>query len=257
MSTAWIETSTRELAAFAGDLLAEPTALRGPLLRGSGPVARFESLLAHRCGFPFCLATCNATTALLALGVALQIRGKQVVVPPASHCWAGSIGPFQMLGAELIEAPVSVDGTLDPQALAVQLAKMQTPPVAVLAVDWQGSRHDASGIREVCQEMGTLYVEDTSWLPGRSAPLNAPSIADVQVMSFGPGKPLCLGEGGAVLVRDPNLYARLVAACQHPERWAREGIAAPDYPMSLNGRIHPFAAILGEHFFKSNDEHGA
>ena len=71
------------------------------------------------------------------------------------------------------------------------------------------------------------------------------SLADIQIISFGPGKALSLGEGGALLTRHRRIYERGVAISQHPERSRNEGLTElPEHPF-LNARMHQVSAILG------------
>lgn len=228
---------SRYLEAMQGD----PFALRGQQLRGGGPVERFEAILCERTGFPFCVATANATSALLCAALALDVGGREVIVPPNS--WGGTYGPFEAGGAKLVYASSDDSGNICPASIRT-LGSPRT--VAVLAVDWKGSRHRSAEVRAACDSLGVLYIEDTSWLPGVLAMLDQPSLADVQIISFGPGKPLSLGEGGALLTRHRRIYETVVALGQHPERTRNEGLdaAIPDHPF-LNARIHPLAAVLG------------
>ena len=227
-------------ADYIAAMLEMPEAFRGQQLRGAGPVAEFETLLAERSGFPFCLSTSNATSGLLIAALAANLAGKEIIVPP--HSWGGTYGPFEFAGARLIFAEEDVDGNIAASSIA-KLATANT--TAVLAADWNGTRHDARAVRELCDSRSLLYIEDTSFLPSPDDNPAVCSLADVQIISFGPGKPITLGEGGALLTRHRWIYERAVALSQHPERCSSEGIAdCPDRPC-LNGRIHPVAAVLG------------
>lgn len=219
----------RAVADYVTAMLTRPEALRGQQLRGGGPVAEFEMLLSERAGFSHCLATCNATSALLVAALALDLTGRRIAVEPGT--WVGSLGALEAAGAEIVEAD--------------SLARVPLEGLsAVLAYDRPGHRHNAQRIRSRCDKAGIAYIEDTGWLPGVTAPLGAISLADVQVISFGPGKAMLLGEAGALLCRHKHLYDRALALSQHPERAIAEGVAAFDRP-PLNARIHPIAALLG------------
>lgn len=227
-------------ANYIASMLEMPEAFRGQQLRGAGPVAEFESLLAKRSAFPFCQSTSNATTGLLIAALATNLVGKDIIVPP--HSWGGTYGPFEFAGARLIFAEEDADGNIAPSSIE-KLVTSST--AAVLATDWKGIRHDTQGIRAACDARSMLYIEDTSFLPSPNDNHTACSLADIQIISFGPGKPITLGEGGALLTRHQWIYERAVELSQHPERCSSEGIS--DYPERpfLNGRIHPIAAVLG------------
>lgn len=232
--------AARRLADYVRAFVADPAAFRGQQLRGTGPISAFEHVLAERCGFPFGLATCNATMALLVAALSANLSGKDIIVPPNS--WGGTYGPFEFAGAHLLWAGADGDGNICPKALRELISPATA---AVIAVDWNGIRHDAEAIRATCTNFRCLYIEDTSRLPGVTCPSGEPSIADIQVLSFGPGKPFCLGEGGALLTRSREVYENAVALSQHPERCITEAIEPHSPRPFLNARIHPFAAFLG------------
>lgn len=217
------------VADYVATMLAFPDTFRGQQLRGGGPVAEFEMLLAERTGFPYCLATSSATSALLATALALELDGKRIAVETGA--WEGSLGALEAVGADIEEVESLITAPLDGMS-------------AILATDRPGKRHDAVALRARCDELDILYFEDTGWLPGITGPSDVRSLADIQVISFGPGKPLCLGEGGAILCRDEEFYHRCVASSQHPERIIAEGGTQFARP-PMNARIHPLAAVIG------------
>jgi len=216
-------------AEYVTAMLAHPGALRGQQLRGGGPVAEFEMLLAERTGFPHCLSTSSATNALLVAGLALNLDGERIAVETGA--WEGSLGALEAAGAEILE----VDSLS-----TFPLAGLR----AVVATDKPGQRHDAVGLRARTEQAGVTYIEDTGWLPGITAPVGQHSLADIQIISFGPGKPMSLGEGGALLCRDKEIYDRALALSQHPERPIAEGVPCIGRP-PINARIHPIAALIG------------
>lgn len=218
-----------KVAEYVKAMLAHPGALRGQQLRGGGPVAEFEMLLAERTGFPHCLATSSATNALLVAALALDVAGKRIAVETGA--WEGSLGALEAAGTEILEVDSLSTAPLD----GVR---------AVVATDKPGHRHDAAGLRARCDQMGVAYIEDTGWLPGITAPVGQHSLADIQIISFGPGKPMSLGEGGALLCRDKGIYDRALALSQHPERAIAEGVPCIRRP-PINARIHPIAALIG------------
>jgi len=216
------------IANYVATMVAFPDALRGQQLRGGGAVAEFETLLAERCGFPYCVATNNATSALIALAVVLAVRGRSVFFP-RNH-WEGSVAAFRLMGARIKR--------YDPEkVLRCPPPRSGKPAVAVIV----GSYH-----LRINHSSVTILIEDSCRLPGVSVPVGTGSFADVKVLSFGPGKSLSLGEGGAALFRSKMLYRKFVAVSQHPERVSAEFSWRGSMPrMSLNARIHPVAALLG------------
>lgn len=231
----------RKTSGYLQTILEAPDAIRGPLLRGAGPVAEFETLLAIRCGFPYCLATASATSGLLALVAAAELTGRRVIVP--GGFWSGTRGALRFAEVGTLSVRTTDAGALDLMAVGRLLENDDI--AAIVAGDTEHRHGTAAELRKLCSEANCLYIEDSSWLPGVSAPVDSTCLADVQVMSFGPGKPLTLGEGGAVLTRRLDLYERLVARSQHPERCLAEGIDYDPERLALNARMHPLAAVIG------------
>lgn len=214
-------------------LLTDPGALRGQHLRGGGPVKEFEQLLAERCGFPYCLATANATSALTVAAFAAELEGETVLAD--SHAWTGSLGALEAAGVEIQALTTAQSATLASNAGGF---------AAVLASDPSKGRHNQERVRALCNRYRILYIEDTNRLPGITCTTSDYSLADIQVLSFGPGKPLCLGEGGALLLRDRSLYEKAIQLSQHPERVVHEGLKA-EKNLICNARMHPIAALVG------------
>lgn len=230
---------------YLRQMLTAPQDLRGQQTRGTGPVAEFESLLSRRTGFPYALATCNATLSLLITALVLKVEGKEVIIPP--NAWPGTHGPFAFAGARLVTASADAHGNLLVEALPDFITQHTC---AVIAVDWQCHRHDRQALRQLCDAHDLLYIEDSSFLPSWDSLNQDKSLADVQTPSFGPGKSLPLGEGGAVLTRHRWIYEAAVAMSQHPERVAAEGIEVENAAMSLNARMHPLAALVGREMLR-------
>lgn len=216
---------------YVNALRNSPEALRSQQLRGGGPVAEFERLLSTRCGFSHCAATCNATTALLGLAAMLRVNGKNVWFPN-SH-WEGSVAAFRLMGARIRRYDSNSKRNLG--------IRIKTPSIIIVP-----QLVDVSGIRSAAGSRQCLLVEDSSRIPGIKTNMDSCSGADIQVLSFGPGKPLSLGEGGAILFRSKALYKRFLAKTMHPERMAAETNCCVGLPAEcLNARIHPISAILG------------
>lgn len=225
-------------------------------LQGRGPIHEFETRLAEVAGKRFCLATNNATNGLLLLALAAGLTRQEIITTPKSY--GATWGPFLLLRNRLRYGKTDDNGNLSP--LSVQ--RLITPRTkAVLAVDYNGFPHDSKAMRELCDRHGLLYLADSAQSFGQSLPDGhaASHFAHAYVLSFGPGKPLFCGEGGAILTDDLALYRNCVRIGQHPERYRLE-FSLLDFSdvQPLNARIHPLAAILGllqlQQFKRSNRE---
>ena len=221
------------VTAYLEDFLADPQAFRGQQLRGGGPVAEFEAMLADRCGFPYCVATCNATTALMGAALAFGVRGKTAWFP--TEHWEGSVAALRVMGAGIRRYGLG--------EVSRPRGKYPAGKQAILFVD---ASQDRTAIHRWFGDPSALIVEDSSRIPGVTVDPMQKSDADVQVLSFGPGKPLGLGEGGAILFRSRTLYRRFVAFATHPERTTSWSNSPPRLPnLYVNARIHPLAALMG------------
>jgi dTDP-4-amino-4,6-dideoxygalactose transaminase len=160
-----------------------------------GPrVAEFESAFAHATGTEQAVALSSCTTALhLSLVLAGIGPGDDVVVP--SFSFIATANAVVYAGARPVFADVD-PGTGNLTADSVRAAL--TPATrAVIAVDQGGVPVDLVPIREVCDPMGIVVIEDAACGAGsryRGRPVGA--AADIAVWSFHPRKILTTGEGG-------------------------------------------------------------
>lgn len=65
-------------------------------------------------------------------------------------------------------------------------------------------------------------------------------------LSFGPGKPIDAGEGGALIVRESDLFLSALRLTQHPVRQRLTGLTGA-HCEALQERINPMAALVALH----------
>lgn len=215
-------------------------------LFGTGGVAALEKRLESFYGVKHALCVSNATTGLLAIALALGLRGEEFVTTP--YTYGGSVAGWLLLG----NRPVFAD--IDPLTLtldAESAAHSVTPETkALLAVDIYGNPADGEALRRLADERGLWYVADCAQSFGASrAGRPAGVLADAWVISFTSGKMLFAGEGGAVLTDDTALYKKLVWHTQHPHRQRRDLGFSLHNEFALNARIHPLAALWADTIF--------
>jgi len=209
---------------------------------GTGPVREWEAQLRDYTGMRHALLVSNATTGLLLVGLAAGLRpGDRFITGPRG--WGGAL-VWLHLGCRVAFADLEPEGlTPDPEAVR-RLIDPQTR--AILSVDADGFPADDDRLRQLADEHGLLYVYDGARSLGalrHGRP--AGTRAHVLVLSFTHGKLLDVGEGGALLTDDDRLYERLLRLSQHPLRQKRELGLDGASEFSLNGRIHPAAALRG------------
>ena len=162
-----------------------------------GPrVAAFEEAFAARMQAEHAIAVSNCTTGLhLALVVAGIGPGDDVVVPSFSFIATANAPTY--VGARPVFADVD-PGTGNVTADSVKSALTPTT-TAVIVVDQGGVPVDLRAIRELCDPLGLVGVEDAACGAGSTyagRPVGAG--ADIAAWSFHPRKIVTTGEGGMI-----------------------------------------------------------
>jgi perosamine synthetase len=224
-------------------------AIREAHLLGEDAVAELERKLAsaYRCRYALCVS--NATVGLLAVGLALKLRDAEFIAP--AYTYGASLSGWLILG----NRPRFVD--VDPQTLTLEptaTARAITPATrAILAVDIYGNPSDSQALRRIADDHGLWYVADAAQSLGASRNEQpASSAAHAIVTSFTVGKTVQVGEGGAIITDDVDLFRRLVWFTQHPARQRRDLGLHLANEFGLNGRIHPLAAVWANAVFEES-----
>jgi dTDP-4-amino-4,6-dideoxygalactose transaminase len=179
-----------------------------------GPrVAAFEEQFAAAMQIPYAVATSNCTTALhLALVVAGIGADADVVVPSFSFIATANAPSY--VGARTVFADVdAVTGNVTADTIRVAL----TPETrAVIVVDQGGTPVELAPIRELCDSLGIVVIEDSACGAGsqyRGRPVGAG--AELTAWSFHPRKILTTGEGGMLTTRRADWAARARRLREH------------------------------------------
>lgn len=179
-----------------------------------GPrVAAFEEQFAAAMQIPYAVATSNCTTALhLALVVAGIGADADVVVPSFSFIATANAPSY--VGARTVFADVdAVTGNVTADTIRVAL----TPETrAVIVVDQGGTPVELAPIRELCDALGIVVIEDSACGAGsqyRGRPVGAG--AELTAWSFHPRKILTTGEGGMLTTRRADWAARARRLREH------------------------------------------
>ncbi|MFI2488159.1 DegT/DnrJ/EryC1/StrS family aminotransferase [Promicromonospora kroppenstedtii] len=179
-----------------------------------GPrVAAFEAAFAEAMGARAAVATSSCTTALhLALVVAGVGAGDDVVVPSFSFVATANAPTY--VGARPVFADVdAATGNVTAETVTAAL----TPATrAVIAVDQAGVPVDLAAIREVCDPLGIVVIEDAACGAGSTyhdRPVGAG--AEIVAWSFHPRKILTTGEGGMITTSRPEWATRARRLREH------------------------------------------
>jgi perosamine synthetase len=150
-------------------------ATAGAQLVGSGAVAELEAKLRQHHGMRYALCVSSATSGLLAVALALNLRCAEFITTP--YTYGASLAGWLILGNRPVFADIDAQTlTLAPEAVP----RCTTPRTkAILAVDIFGNPADMHALRRVADEHGLWYVADAAQsLGARRDGLPASSLAE-------------------------------------------------------------------------------
>jgi len=218
-------------------------------LFGNGAVSELEKKIAEYYGKKHALCVANATTGLLTIGLALDLKNSEFITSP--YTFGGSLASWLLFNNRAVFADIDAQTlTIKPEKIR-QLMTKKTK--AILAVDILGNPSDSFALRKIADESGAWYIADCAqslgaWCNG----FPASHCADALVISFTSGKTLFAGEGGTIVTDNTELYEKLIFYSQHPFRQKRELGLAIVNEFGVNGRIHPLAAIWANAVFEDS-----
>lgn len=189
------------------DVEAVAEVLRSDWLTTGPEVEAFEQEFAETVGAREAVAVGNGTAALHAAMRALEVgEGDEVVVPPMTFSASANAALFE--GGRPVLADVRPDTLLLGPDRAEERVTERTR--ALLAVDYTGQPCDYQALREVADRHGLALIADACHaLGGRYRGEPVGSLADLNVFSLHPVKPITSGEGGVVTTDDPEAARRM------------------------------------------------
>jgi len=227
------------------EVAAVAAVLRSGMLVQGEAVERFEVELARRAGRRFGVAVSSGTAALeLALEVAGIGAGHEVLVPALS--WPSPAHAVLRRGA----TPVLVDVDPDdwngsPEAFdRARTARTR----GAIVIDQFGNPAHIEELHDALD--GLLVIEDAACALGSRFTNDTPcgSYGLVSCMSFHPRKVITTGEGGACLLDDEHLAARLRALRNHGQSTPGQFLLP-----GPNLRLTELGGALGEHQLRRLD----
>jgi len=210
---------------------------------GQGPeTAAFEKELAAFNGAQHAVAVNSCTSALFLALRALGVGpGDEVIVP--SLTWCNTANAALYLGATPVFCDVEMDTmAASPATIAAALTEKTR---AVMHVHYGGLAGDMAALRAALPE-SVAIVEDAAHALGAAYPDGSPvgSSGNLVCFSFYANKNLSTGDGGAVVVNDPELAERV-------RRGGHQGLQSDAWKRFT----HPLAALtpgIGELGYKMN-----
>ena len=209
-----------------------------------GPEVRdLETRLAAFCGARLALSCANGTDALALPLMAWDIGpGDAIFCPSFTFAATPEVAPW--VGAEPVFVDIRPDTyTIDPDHLEAAIEAVQAEgrlrPRVVIAVDLFGQPADYPRLSEICRRHGLKLIADSAQGFGCTLHGRHPMAwADVVTTSFFPAKPLgAYGDGGAVLMNDPDLWERMDSLRIHGKATPSDGMIPGHDPKYLNARV--------------------
>ncbi|MFO1062365.1 MAG: aminotransferase class V-fold PLP-dependent enzyme [Pirellulales bacterium] len=211
---------------------------------------QLQSELSRVIGGAFCELTCSGTAALELLMRGMGIdKGDEVLL--AGYDYPGTFAAIERVGAR----PVLVDIDANGWGLDLDCLDIAYQPTckALLVSHLHGSMQPLGRISDWCRSRGVKLLQDACQCVGatyQGRPLAEWS--DAVFISFGGGKVLSAGRGGAWLTGDPQLaqHTKLAAgagsgAFELSQLQAAVVLAQLPYLSSVNNRCREFFSSVG------------
>lgn len=218
-----------------------------------GPkVKKFSELWADYCQTKYCIPVTNGTIALVLSLQALGVRPGDEVIVPAWSC-AAVVDAVHNVGALPVFADIHPDNLgLDP-ASVIKAISPRTH--AILAVHFAGQPADMDALKAISTQHGIPLLEDAASSHGVTwRGQKAGSIGDSGIFSFGQGKNLTCGQGGAVVTNSSEIYELVYSLSEFGQVPGVDDSFDRHHRVGINERMSEFhAAILLAQFSKLDE----
>jgi dTDP-4-amino-4,6-dideoxygalactose transaminase len=205
-------------------------------------VASFEREFAGFIGRKYCLGVASGTDALVAAVRVLDPAAHDYVIT-ASHTSVATVAAIELAGARPLLIDIGAAGyALDPEELARVLEHPPGRIAAIILVHLYGHPADSAALLALARRHGVPVIEDCAQSHGAQlGSQRLGSLGGLAAFSFYPTKNLAaIGDGGAILVDDPDRYERLKAYRQYG--WKTRQVS--DFPGVCSRLDELQAAIL-------------
>ena len=214
---------------------------------GYGEIEKLENNVVKHFGGKWSIAMNSATSALITALFATGIKPGDEVICPA-YTWPQTVFGVFLFGA----IPVFADShpnspTVNPGHIESLLT---SKTAAVISTHLYGYASDLSAIKKICDRKSIPLILDAAQGIGITYEdsRKLADIADFTALSFGRGKIICAGEGGALIGKCNKMYDRSLLISQHPLKTVHKlhdlGNLDAVSGLSYNFRLHPWLAAL-------------
>ncbi len=208
----------------------------------------FEKRLAEYTGANYALGVGNATDGLEMLLTASNIGpGDEVIF--CGHTMVATAGAIHMVGATPVACDAGPDHLMDP---ASARAKVTDKTRAIMPTQLNGRVCDMDALQEIADEHSLLIIEDSAQgLGAKYKGRFAGTFGVGGCISFYPAKNLgALGDGGAVLINDPEIYKNILSQRDH----GRDPQSGDTVSWGRNSRLDNLQAAILNYLFDSYGE---
>ncbi len=176
-------------------------------------LADFERNLAAYTGAKFAVGVANATDGLqmalqaggLAAGDEVIVCSHTMVATAAAVHYAGGVPVPVDAGDDHLIDPASIEAAITPRTRAICPTQLNGRTADMDAIGAIAQKHHLDLYEDAAQALGSKFKGRAAGTFGRAA-----------CISFYPAKVLgCLGDGGAVLTNDEEIYAKLLLLRDH------------------------------------------
>jgi len=197
-----------------------------------------------------CLAVSNCTAALHMALLVLGIKNGDEVITPALTFVADQ-NVTLMAGAEKVLADITSmeDWSVDPDDIEAQITHKTK---ALMIVHYAGFSCDMERITALCKKHNLFLIEDCAHTPGADYKgQSLGTFGDISAFSFFGNKNIAVGEGGMVVTRNEQLFAKLRLLRSHGmsvlsfDRYKGRAVSYDVESPGLNYRIHEISSALG------------
>ncbi len=165
----------------------------------------FEKELSRFIGVKYCVATNSGTSALISSIAALGIGpGDEIIVP--GYTFISCISSIISARAIPILTEIDESLTIDPEDIE---RKITEKTKAIMPVHMLGNPCNMDSIMKLAKDYGLYVIEDFCQANGGSYKgKKLGSIGDIGAVSLNWFKTITVGDGGALVTDDPDLYKK-------------------------------------------------